>query len=219
MTSAAPRAVTSAIARQSPPDLILLSLGLPSEDVFALSEELGRSKTLARVPVFVLGCAELHADARERLSARLDRLVLSNTSAYLGPAPQWDERIAATLQAPDMKETAEGFLRNWFPPAMLRDDRIAHREAEPRPPPGRLGGVERLEDLRDLVPGNPHAIVDHLGDRRLGVAGPAPGADRDGALVVHRVGGVDEQRHHHLDELLQVRRHRLHLRVEDRPDG
>ncbi|MBO9327974.1 3-oxoadipate enol-lactonase [Achromobacter xylosoxidans] len=52
---------------------------------------------------------------------RLDRLVLSNTSAYLGPAPQWDERIAATLQAPDMKETAEGFLRNWFPPAMLRD--------------------------------------------------------------------------------------------------
>ena len=71
----------AAIARQSPPDLILLSLGLPSEDVFALSEELGRSKTLARVPVFVLGGAELHADARERLSARLDRLVLHESGA------------------------------------------------------------------------------------------------------------------------------------------
>jgi len=51
---------------------------------------------------------------------RIGRLVLSNTSPYLGPAPQWDERIAATLQADDMQETAEVFLRNWFPAAMLQ---------------------------------------------------------------------------------------------------
>ncbi|WP_338880824.1 3-oxoadipate enol-lactonase [Achromobacter veterisilvae] len=51
---------------------------------------------------------------------RIDRLVLSNTSAYLGPAPQWDERIAATLRAGDMEETASTFLGNWFPPAMLQ---------------------------------------------------------------------------------------------------
>lgn len=51
---------------------------------------------------------------------RIDRLVLANTSAYLGPAPQWDERIAATLQAPDMTDTAEMFLANWFPASMLR---------------------------------------------------------------------------------------------------
>ncbi|ASC64334.1 3-oxoadipate enol-lactonase [Achromobacter denitrificans] len=50
---------------------------------------------------------------------RIGRLVLSNSSAYLGPAPQWDERIAATLQASDMTDTAEVFLRNWFPPALL----------------------------------------------------------------------------------------------------
>ncbi|WP_313625807.1 3-oxoadipate enol-lactonase [Achromobacter sp.] len=50
---------------------------------------------------------------------RIDRLVLANTSGYLGPAPQWDERIAATLQAPDMTDTAATFLCNWFPASML----------------------------------------------------------------------------------------------------
>lgn len=50
---------------------------------------------------------------------RIDRLILSNTSSYLGPAAQWDERIAAVLQAPDMAETAGIFLRNWFPERML----------------------------------------------------------------------------------------------------
>lgn len=43
-----------AISRQNPPDLILLSLGLPSEDVFSLAEELGRNRSLRKVPVFVL---------------------------------------------------------------------------------------------------------------------------------------------------------------------
>lgn len=56
---------------------------------------------------------------------RIDRLVLSNTSAYLGPAPQWDERIAATLQAENMSETAETFLKNWFPAAWLQQSNPA----------------------------------------------------------------------------------------------
>lgn len=50
---------------------------------------------------------------------RIDRLVLSNTSSWLGPAAQWDERIAAVLQASDMAQTAEVFLGNWFPARML----------------------------------------------------------------------------------------------------
>jgi 3-oxoadipate enol-lactonase len=52
---------------------------------------------------------------------RIDRLVLCNTSSYLGPAHQWDERIAAVLQAPDMAETAEMFLGNWFPASFMRE--------------------------------------------------------------------------------------------------
>lgn len=50
---------------------------------------------------------------------RIDRLVLSNTAAYLGPPAQWDRGIAELLSAPDMTRTAEMFLRNWFPAPML----------------------------------------------------------------------------------------------------
>lgn len=52
---------------------------------------------------------------------RVDRLVLSNTAAYLGPPRQWDRPIAELLAAPDMAATAEMFLRNWFPARMSRD--------------------------------------------------------------------------------------------------
>jgi 3-oxoadipate enol-lactonase len=51
---------------------------------------------------------------------RIDRLILCNTSSYLGPADQWDVRIASVLQAENMSEIAETFLRNWFPPEMLK---------------------------------------------------------------------------------------------------
>jgi 3-oxoadipate enol-lactonase len=50
---------------------------------------------------------------------RIERLILCNTSSYLGPAALFDERIAAVLRAPDMLETAELFLGNWFPAQML----------------------------------------------------------------------------------------------------
>jgi 3-oxoadipate enol-lactonase len=45
---------------------------------------------------------------------RIERLILANTSAYLGPADQWEERIASVLKA-NPQETADLFLRNWFP--------------------------------------------------------------------------------------------------------
>ena len=49
---------------------------------------------------------------------RINRLILANTSAYLGSADQWEERIASVLKA-DPQETADLFLRNWFPPRLL----------------------------------------------------------------------------------------------------
>ncbi|ALS59102.1 alpha/beta fold hydrolase [Pandoraea norimbergensis] len=55
-------------------------------------------------------------------AARIDRLILSNTAAYLGPADIWDASIAAVLQARDMRETTQTFLRNWFPAPMLDGD-------------------------------------------------------------------------------------------------
>jgi 3-oxoadipate enol-lactonase len=50
---------------------------------------------------------------------RIDRLVLSNTAPYLGPADRFDAPIAEALQADDMTGTAETFLRNWFPASMF----------------------------------------------------------------------------------------------------
>jgi 3-oxoadipate enol-lactonase len=50
---------------------------------------------------------------------RIDRLILANTSAYLGPADQWEERIASVMKA-DPQETADMFLRNWFPHQLLK---------------------------------------------------------------------------------------------------
>jgi 3-oxoadipate enol-lactonase len=48
---------------------------------------------------------------------RIDRLILANTAANLEPVDQWSDRITSVLKA-DRSETAEMFLRNWFPPSM-----------------------------------------------------------------------------------------------------
>lgn len=53
---------------------------------------------------------------------RIDRLILCNTSSYLGPASEFDRLIASVLQAKDMSETADRFLHNWFPPLMLEEE-------------------------------------------------------------------------------------------------
>jgi 3-oxoadipate enol-lactonase len=54
---------------------------------------------------------------------RIDRLVLSNTAPWLGPANRWEEPIAQVMQAEDMTSTAENFLRNWFPAQWLAKQR------------------------------------------------------------------------------------------------
>nr|WP_298728923.1 alpha/beta fold hydrolase [uncultured Steroidobacter sp.] len=53
---------------------------------------------------------------------RIDRLILANTASYLGPAQTWDAAIRAVEQAPDMNDTAEMFLRNWFPAQWVQSD-------------------------------------------------------------------------------------------------
>lgn len=85
---------------------------------------------------------------------RIDRLVLANTSSWLGPARVFDERIVGVLAAPDMKETAEGFLRNWFPERLLTENgpvvqafRQVLLEIDPRGLAGALAAV-RDADLR-----------------------------------------------------------------------
>jgi 3-oxoadipate enol-lactonase len=56
---------------------------------------------------------------------RIDRLILSNTSSYLGPAGQWEGLIASVLQSENLTEFADMFIKNWFPSHML-ESKNAH---------------------------------------------------------------------------------------------
>jgi 3-oxoadipate enol-lactonase len=82
---------------------------------------------------------------------RIDRLILCNTSSFLGPAAQFDARIASVLQAKDMSESAATFLRNWFPRHILetrRDIVEPFRSMVLATPPQGLAGC--LAAVRDL---------------------------------------------------------------------
>ncbi|MWV46234.1 alpha/beta fold hydrolase [Paenibacillus sp. HJL G12] len=54
---------------------------------------------------------------------RIDRLILSNTSSYLGPAEQWQGLINSVLQPENLPEFAESFIKNWFPSHMLEEEK------------------------------------------------------------------------------------------------
>lgn len=99
------------------------SLDRLGRDVVELLDALG----LRRVHVLGLSLGGIVAQwLGIHVPERVDRLVLSNTAAHLGPANQWDRPIAELLQAPDMQATAERFLHNWFPARMLGgDDEVA----------------------------------------------------------------------------------------------
>lgn len=53
---------------------------------------------------------------------RIDRLILSNTAAHLGSPELWEGLIASVLKPGSMPETAESFMKNWFPSSMLTPD-------------------------------------------------------------------------------------------------
>jgi 3-oxoadipate enol-lactonase len=95
------------------------SLDRLGRDVVELLDALG----LQRVHVLGLSLGGIVAQwLGIHVPERVDRLVLSNTAAYLGPPQQWDPLIAELLAAPDMQATTHMFLQNWFPARMLQDD-------------------------------------------------------------------------------------------------
>ena len=88
---------------------------------------------------------------------RLSRLVLSNTSPYVGPASQWDELIGQTL-GQDIGATADALLDRWFSPSMAKRDpaTVAHfrsmiLQTAPAGIAGCLAAV-RDADFRRTVP-------------------------------------------------------------------
>lgn len=53
-----------------------------------------------------------------RASERLRKLVLANTSAFMGPPPAWDARIAA-VRAGGMAALTEAVIARWFTPGFV----------------------------------------------------------------------------------------------------
>jgi pimeloyl-ACP methyl ester carboxylesterase len=99
---------------------------------------------------------------------RIDRLVLANTSSWLGPARVFDERIVGVLAAPDMKETAEGFLRNWFPERLLTENGPvvqAFRQVLLEIDPAGPGRRARRRARRRPAPAHRADRAAHAGDR------------------------------------------------------
>jgi 3-oxoadipate enol-lactonase len=83
-------------------------------------------------------------------AGRIDRLVLANTAAYLGPASAWQERIDRVLEA-GMSAVVTGVLERWFTPAFAAraPERVAALRAVlmSTPPVGYAGCCAALRDL------------------------------------------------------------------------
>lgn len=88
---------------------------------------------------------------------RLQKLVLSNTAAALGPPSNWDNAIAA-LSNPDMDGIADFFVASWFPrplieaaPSVVRPFREMVRATSPAGLAGTYA-LLRDADLRPFLP-------------------------------------------------------------------
>ncbi|QEM82426.1 alpha/beta fold hydrolase [Halomonas binhaiensis] len=88
---------------------------------------------------------------------RIDRLILSNTSPYLGPSEQWDQLVTCAQQASDMSEFANMFLNNWFPahmleaqPPVIEDFRRMVLSTDPQGLAGAYAAIRDL-DLRRTI--------------------------------------------------------------------
>lgn len=53
---------------------------------------------------------------------RIDKLILANTSSYLGPHNVWNDHITYLRKGGDMKKFGDMFINNWFPQNMLKNN-------------------------------------------------------------------------------------------------
>jgi 3-oxoadipate enol-lactonase len=88
---------------------------------------------------------------------RIERLILCNTSSYLGPRAQWDGLIDSIRAGQDGAQLAAMFIGNWFPRPMIEARQPvveAFREMVLATPPHGLAGcfaAIRDADLRRTI--------------------------------------------------------------------
>lgn len=92
-----------------------------------------------------------------RAPERIDRLILSNTSAYMGPPPGWDARIVAVREG-GMAALADAVVERWFTPAFRQPDNEVFANARTMilatDPAGYAGCCAAIRDM-DLRPTAP----------------------------------------------------------------
>jgi 3-oxoadipate enol-lactonase len=81
---------------------------------------------------------------------RIDRLVLANTAARIGPADVWNTRIQK-VRAGGMAAIAPAVVERWFTPAFIAQhaDRVAPARAmlEQNPPEGYVAACAAVRDM------------------------------------------------------------------------
>jgi 3-oxoadipate enol-lactonase len=124
-----------------------------------------------------------------RAPERLRRLILANTSPYMGPASAWDARIATVREA-GMAATVEAVLERWFTPGFRAQggDAIApvRRMIEVTSPTGYIGCCAAIRDM-DM-----RRTASLIAVPTLVIAGTADPATpvADGAALVAAVAGA-----------------------------
>lgn len=90
---------------------------------------------------------------------RLEKLVLSNTSSYIGQPELWDQRIAAARSAAGMDGLVDAVVERWFTPAFIESgsDEIERVRQMILTTPGRgyAGCCAAIRDMdqRDILAG------------------------------------------------------------------
>ncbi|MCR8642923.1 alpha/beta fold hydrolase [Paenibacillus sp. N1-5-1-14] len=81
----------------------------------------------------------------------IDRLILSNTSSYLGPAEQWQGLINAVLEPGNLPAFADTFINNWFPKHMVDSSsditKVFHEMVLATRPQGIAGSWAAIRDM------------------------------------------------------------------------
>lgn len=119
---------------------------------------------------------------------RIERLVIANSSAHMGPAESWQQRIAAVREH-GMAAVASAVLERWFTPAFLAADGPGVERTRAQllatPPEGYTGCCAAIRDM-DL-----RAIIGLIRAPTLVIAGaqdPATPADHSALIQSHIAG-------------------------------
>jgi 3-oxoadipate enol-lactonase len=180
-----------------------------ARDVLGLLDELGLERvSLCGVSLGGMVGMALALEAPERV----DRLVLSCTSAYLGPPDAWFER-ANVVRAEGMEAVVDAVVGRWFTPDLARDDTatVTHFRAllAATPPEGYARGCEAVGvwDARDRIAAiaAPTLVV-------AGADDPATPVEH-GQLIAEQIPGARLLVLEHAAHLANIERHEAFTRA------